>query len=98
MKPIEELIRLTPEQEQLCREMEALYQKMEAAGIAFAQNEDAEVVAYNATEIEDCETTDVWDHGPGGYEYVEQNDMRRLFPVWGCETLFVKRKTKIDEQ
>ena len=95
MKSIEELIRLTPEQELLCREMEALYQKMEAAGIAFAENEDAEVVAYNATEIEDCETTDVWGMG---YEYAEQNDMRRLFPVWGCDVLYVKRKTEIDEQ
>ena len=68
-------------------------QQMEAAGIAFAQSEDAEVVVYNATEIEDCETTDVWGDGPDGYEYAEQNDMRRLFPVWGCETLYVKRKT-----
>ena len=94
MKPIAELIRLTPEQEQLCKEMEALYQKMEAAGIAFAQNEDAEVVVYNATEIEDCESAGVWGDGPDGYEYAEQNDMRRLFPVWGCETLYVKRKTE----
>lgn len=94
MKPIEELIRLTPEQEQLCKEMEALYQKMEAAGIAFAQNEDAEVVAYNATEIEDCESAGIFGEYPEGYEYAEQNDMRRLFPVWGCETLYVKRKTE----
>jgi hypothetical protein len=92
MKTIEELIRLTPEQEQLCKEMEALYQKMEAAGIAFAQNEDAEVVVYNATEIEDCESFGVWGDGPDGYEYAEQNDMRRLFPIWCAEDLWVKRK------
>lgn len=93
MKPIEGLIRLTTEQEQLCKEMEALYQKMEAAGIAFGLNDDAEVVVYNATEIEDCESADVWGDGPDGYEYAEQNDMRRLFPVWGCDALYVKRKT-----
>lgn len=94
MKPIAELIRLTPEQEQLCKEMEALYQKMEAAGIAFGLNDDAEVVACNATETEDCESADAWGQGPEGYEYVEQNDMRRLFPVWGCDALYVKRKTE----
>lgn len=91
---IKQIIRLTPEQEQLCKEMEALYQKMQAAGIAFAKSENGDVVAYNATEIEDCESADVWGDGPDGYAYAEQNDMRKLFPIWGCETLYVKRKTE----
>ena len=90
---IKQIIRLTPEQEQLCKEMEALYQKMQSAGIAFAKSENGDVVAYNATEIEDCESADVWGDGPDGYAYAEQNDMRKLFPIWGCETLYVKRRT-----
>lgn len=91
---IKQIIRLTPEQEQLCKEMEALYQKMQAAGIAFAKSENGDVVAYNATEIEDCESADVWGDGPDGYAYAEQNDMRKLFPIWGCDTLYVKRRTE----
>lgn len=91
-KTIEQLTALTAKQERLCREMEALYDRMEQAGIAFAQNEDGHVVVYNASGIDDCETCDVWGNAPEGYEYLEQNDMRRLFPVWCCDTLYVSRK------
>lgn len=91
-KTIEQLITLNPEQEQLCKEMENLYVRMEQAGIAFAQNEDGHVVAYNALGIGDCESANVWGEEPEGYEFAEQNNMRRLFPIWCCETLYVKRK------
>lgn len=92
MKTINELIKLTPEQEQLCQEMDALYQRMQKAGIAFAQSEDGYVTAYNALDIEDCDIGDVFGHAPEGYEYADQNAMRNLFPVWCAEDLWVKRK------
>ena len=92
MKKIEELIALTPEQEQLCKEMDALYQRMQEAGIAFAQSENGYVVAYNAQGIEDCEYSDVYGKGPEGYDYADQNSMRNLFPLWCAEDLWVKRK------
>ena len=91
-KTIEELITLTPEQEQLCKEMEACYLKMQEAGIAFAQNEDGYVVAYNAQGIEDCVDSGLWADEHEGYDYADQNDMWELFPVWCAEGLWVKRK------
>ena len=97
MKSIEELIRLTPEQELLCREMEALYQKMEAAGIAFAYEWDmAKLVAYNATGIAGCAPRPSLCSEPKGYEEVFPEDMRSLFQVWVGDTLCVKRKTEND--
>ena len=92
MEPIEKLLELTPEQEQLCKDMESLYAKMQQAGIAFAQDDDGYVVACNAMGISDSESANVWGEGPAGYEYADQNDMRRLFPIWCCDTLYVKRK------
>ena len=93
-KTIESLITLTPEQEQLCKEMESLYEKMQEAGIAFAFNEDGSVVAYNAQDISDCCCENICGKGSEGYEYIEQNDMRQLFPIWCCDTLYVERKEK----
>lgn len=89
---IDELIKLTPEQEQLCKEMESLYERMQEAGIAFAQNENGYVVVYNAQDIEDCEGSDVFAGDHPGFEYADQNSMRELFPLWCAEDLWVKRK------
>lgn len=92
MKTIEELINLTPEQEQLCKEMESLYERMQQAGIAFAVNENGQVVVYNATEIADCTDRPLLSSAPEGYEEVYVEDMRELFPLWVCDTLCLKRK------
>ena len=92
MKPIEDLTALTPEQEQLCQEMEALYERMQEAGIAFAQSENGDVVAYNSREIEDCTDSGLFAMDMEGYDYADQNAMRSLFPLWCAENLWVKRK------
>lgn len=90
MKPIEEIIKLTPWQEELCKMFETLYKKMEEAGIALAVNDDGYVVAYNSKEVEDCVCT--FDPFEKEYELADINNMRALFPVWGCDILGLKRK------
>ena len=91
MEKIENLIARTPEQEVLCKEMESVYEKMQGAGIAFAINENGSVVAYNASEIEDCADVLMCCRCPDGYEEVCMEDMRALFQVWVSDTLCVKR-------
>lgn len=90
MKKIDDLIRLTPEQESLVKEMEELYLRMENARIAFAMNEDGYLVAYNSKEIEDCE------FGlfgcPDGFECADQNEMREIFPFWDHDEIYLRRK------
>ena len=89
---IDELIKLTPKQEQLCKEMESLYERMQEAGIAFAQNENGYVVVYNAQDVEDCKDSGVFATDHPEFEYADQNGMRELFPLWCAEGLWVKRK------
>jgi len=90
MKEIDDLIRLTPEQESLVKEMEKLYLRMENADIAFTMNEDGYLVAYNSKEIEDCE---LGIFGcPEGFECADQNEMRAIFPLWDHSDIYLKRK------
>ena len=90
MSKIDELIKLTDEQKALCEEMEALYLRMEEAGIAFTQNEDGYIVAYNAKEIDDCECSLF--SCPSGFEEADQNEMYAIFPFWDHNELYLKRK------
>jgi hypothetical protein len=87
---IDKLIKLTDEQESLCKEMEAMYVRMEKAGIAFTQNENGFLVAYNAKEIADCECSLFG--VDADFEPADQNDMRQLFPFWDHDELYLKTK------
>lgn len=89
---IDELVKLTSGQLIMVKQMEKLYHKMQMAGIAFALNENAEVVVYNCKDINDCTRGD-WGKGcPDGYEYADMNKMYSLFQVWADENLYVSRK------
>lgn len=92
-KSIDKLVQLTPGQKKLCKRMEELYIEMQQADIAFACNDNGYVVAYNTEDIEDCEGH-FFGKVPDGFEELDQNDMRMLFPVWLNDSLCVKRKKK----
>jgi len=88
---IDLLIRLTPAQEALAKEMQALYERMQEAHIAFALNEDGSVVVYNAEHIGDCEGCDVFGVIPDGYEPADLAAMHTLFQVWTGDVLCLQR-------
>lgn len=89
---IDRLIRLTGEQQELADQMRALYLKMQQANMAFALNDNGDVVAYNSEHLDDCEMPDIFGKAPDGYEEVEINDLPPLFPVWVADGLCVRRK------
>jgi len=89
---IDELIKLTDGQQALAKEMQALYLRMQEASLAFAVNDNGEVVVYNSEHLDDCEMPDIFGKAPDGYEEVEINDLPPLFPVWVADGLCVRRK------
>lgn len=89
---IDELIKLTDDQQALAKEMQALYLRMQEANMAFAVNDNGEVVVYNSEHIDDCEMPNVFGEVPKGYEPVDIDAMESLFPVWVAEDLCVRRK------
>lgn len=89
---IDELIKLTDDQQALAEEMQALYLRMQEASLAFAVNDNGEVVVYNSEHIDDCEMPNVFGEVPEGYESVDTDAMESLFPVWVAEDLCVRRK------
>lgn len=92
IEDIDALVRLTPEQEALAKEMEALYERMQQKNMAFALNENGSVVVYNSEHISDCESAE-WGVGcPDGYEFADTDKMRELFQIWTAEDLCVKVK------
>ena len=87
---IDTIVELTDEQMELVGQMQELYLRMQEAHIAFAMNDDGEVVAYNAEHIKDCESCGLYDV-PGGYEVADIEIMEPLFPVWTGERLCLQR-------
>lgn len=89
---IDELVKLTDEQKALAKQMEDLYKKMQEANMAFALNENGEVVVYNSEQIADCTDPELCGSAPEGFEYADVNSMYSLFPVWTAEDLCLQRK------
>lgn len=88
-----EKLKLNAQQQEIIKEMQAVYVKAQAAGIAFAMDDNANVVAYNAEDVEDCEPcTPPFGDVPNGFEYVDVNEMQDVFSVWGTDDLCVKIK------
>ena len=89
---IDKLIKLNDGQQALAKEMQALYLRMQEAKMAFALNDNGDVVVYSAEHLDDCETADAFGKVPEGYEAVDINEMEALFPVWVSDDLCVRRK------
>ena len=88
---MDEKLKLNAQQQEIIKEMQAVYEKAQAAGIAFALDDNANVVAYNAKDVEDCEPS-LFGNVPDGFEYADVNEMQDVFPVWGTDDLCVKMK------
>jgi len=89
MKNLRDLIKLNDEQKEILNRMSEVYHEAQRAGIAFALNEDAFIVAFNSREIEDC---DQGQEENDEYEFADANEMKELFPVLGYSELYLKRK------
>ena len=81
---------LTTKQRSIVAAMQQLHTIAQEAGIAFALDDDARVVAYNASDITDCFGAEV--AGDEDYLELNVNDMHPVFPVWDDSALYVKLK------
>jgi hypothetical protein len=89
---IDDLVKLTSEQEALAKQMKELYGKMLDADMAFALNENSEVVVYNSKHIAGCEFPPIGCQVPDGFEEADMDAMNYLFPIWTAEKLYLSRK------
>ena len=93
MKKLEDIIALTDYQQAIVKQMWEIYVKAQDAGICFAVNENANLVAYNGHEIADCDGGGIFpDETPEGFENADLEKMKEIFPVWNCDELYLKRK------
>lgn len=72
--------------------MKALYYDAQRMDIAFAIDDNSNLVAYNSWGIEDCDTGHIFGQNKDGYECTDMNVMEPLFPVWDYDTLYLLRK------
>ncbi|MBR1447848.1 MAG: hypothetical protein IJ588_03750 [Prevotella sp.] len=87
---INKLIRLTDEQGKIIDNMWKLYVEAQQAGIAFAINDNSNLVAYNALEVADCDSDNLY--RGSDYELADYDAMREVFPVWDYDSLYLLRK------
>lgn len=91
MEKIDEVVRLTEGQEAIIGRMWQIYVEAQGAGIAFAVNENSNLVAYNALDIADCSSDNMFKDN-GDFECADLEGMREVFPVWDCGELWLRRK------
>lgn len=93
MKKIDELIELDDDQNDIIDKMYQLYVKAQLAGICFAVNDNANLVAYNGLGVDDCDSDPFNDEERNvDYECADMGRMREVFPVWNNESLYLRRK------
>lgn len=90
MNEADKLAILSHSQRNIVELMQSLHTIAQEAGIAFAVDDDGNLVAYNASEVEDC----FGEEACNEEDFIELNVnyMRRVFPVWNDSALYVKLK------
>ena len=86
---INELVKLTDAQKSIVSELWDVYVKAQRNGIAFAINENSNLVAYNSLNIADYDSDRLFSKN---YEEVDLEQMHEVFPVWDYDTLCLLRK------
>ena len=90
---IKSIIALDSGQKRLVEQLERLYLRMQKAGIAFAVNDDSEVVVYNAKRVKDCANSGPLrpcDTDNPDWHFADTGDMHAVFPVFDHEELYIK--------